>query len=84
MMGVRHFSLLIPEMLPDVHGECAGSTAESNTLRSVLPSIAVSAKQLATVLGYVGGVQEFVAKTALEAGLMPFRISGDPFLGSVD
>jgi len=84
MMGVRHFCLLIPKMLSDVHGECTGSTAEANTLRTVLSSIAVSAKELTAVLSDIRRVQQLVAESAFEAGLVPLGISRNSFFGGID
>jgi len=83
MMGVRHFCLLVAEMFTNIHREGTGTTTESDTLWPVFPSIAMSAKELTAVLGYVCRVQKLVAKAAFEASLMPFGVGGDTLLRGV-
>ena len=60
---LRHFCLLIAEMLADIHGKGTSAAAESHTLRSEFPAVAVAAEDLAVVLSHIGRVQKFVAET---------------------
>ena len=58
-----HSLALRLQMLALVHGQAAGSAAESVALRAELAAVADFAKQLALVLGAVCRVERFAAKT---------------------
>jgi hypothetical protein len=79
-----HSLALRLKMVALVHGEAASSATEAVALRAKLAAMAVFAEQLAFVLGAVCRVEQFTAKTALEAHFMPFQSTGNPFFRSIN
>jgi len=73
----------VAKMLTNIHGQTSCSTTETVSFRSEFPSVAVLAVDFSLMLGAVGGVKKFVAKTAFEAGFVPLLSTGEPFLSSV-
>jgi len=71
-------------MSSGVHGEGAGTTAESVTFGSEFASVAHAAEQLVIVLVSVGRVQHLVAQTAFEALFVPLLSTGNSLFSGVD
>lgn len=70
-------------MFTNIHGQTTSTASEAVSFGSELAAMAVLAEYLAVVLSAVGGVKEFVAKSALEAGLVPLLSSSKTLFGSV-
>lgn len=70
-------------MCASVHAQASRATAEAVALGSELAAVALLAEELAAVFRGIGGVEMFVAESALEAGLVPLLTSGQHLLGGV-
>lgn len=65
-------SLVALELLALIRRKAASATTEAVTFRSEFTTVAGSAEELAFVLTAVCRVEQFAAKTAFEAHLVPF------------
>jgi len=81
---VWHGAFGVAEVFSLVHAQTSSSAAESIALGSELSAIALFAEEFTGVLSSVGAVQSLVAKTALEAVLVPFVSSGQHFFGGIN
>lgn len=81
---LRHLAFGVTQVFSLVHCQTTSSTAETVSLWSELTTIALLAEQVAAVFGGICAVQSLVAKSALEALLVPLAASCKHLLGRVD
>lgn len=73
----------VSELGSAVHGQTSSSAAESVSLGTEFPSVALFAIDLSLMFGAVRAVQSLLAEAAVEAGLVPLAPSGDHLLRCV-